>query len=330
MVKIYECAVVLLALTTLPASQNLLAATADDVDCYRCVDAPDIAGQAVNEWKLAPDAVSTEKIQNLAITTAKLAPQAVGEWKLKSDAVSTPKIQNGAVTDSKLATSLLATINKLVADVEALQATVNAQRAILDYFEFTEIFDQSTGDYLPTVRITGANLQIVNGQGSTSDIDGTGNLIVGYNELSGEYRCSLGDHTDETSCTTAGHIWSNSHRSGSHNLVTGEGNNYSQYGGLVAGRLNTINGIHASVSGGYGNTAGALYSSVSGGLGNTASGDYSSVSGGYVSTASGAYSSVSGGYLNTASNWSSSVSGGNGRSATGLYDWVAGSLFEDW
>ena len=41
-------------------------------------------------------------------------------------------------------------------------------------------------------------------------------------------------------------------------------------------------------------------------------------------------SSVSGGYHNTASGVTASVSGGSVRSATGLDDWAAGNLWQDY
>ena len=126
------------------------------------------------------------------------------------------------------------------------------------------------------ISITGANLWIKSGSGTTDGaVNGLGNLIVGYNEL-------REDRNDD--------------RTGSHNIIVGTRNNYTSYGGLVAGysehdfrRLtprsaaetgNTASGEYSSVSGGDGNTASGQYSSVSGGGGNTASGDFSSVSGG--------------------------------------------------
>jgi hypothetical protein len=172
----------------------------------------------------------------------------------------------------------------------------------------------------PTVRFTGVNVQVVSGSGTTNGaVNGTGNLIVGYNENSADTK------------------------TGSHNLIVGPRHTYTSFGGLVAGYDNSITGVSASVSGGYNNTASAYASSVSGGVGNTASGSYSSVSGGLSNTASG-LSSVSGGYNNTASAYASSVSGGAGNAASGSYssvsggqarsapnahDWVAGSYFSD-
>jgi hypothetical protein len=114
------------------------------------------------------------------------------------------------------------------------------------------------------VVITGANLRIVNGLGSTETTNGLGNLIVGYNEPRGG-----GQDT----------------RTGWHNVVVGILHNFSSFGGLVGGRINEISGPFASVSGGEGNTASGFFASVSGGVVNTASGDFSSVSGGANRTA---------------------------------------------
>ncbi len=140
-----------------------------------------------------------------------------------------------------------------------------------------------------TVRFTGVNVQIVNGLGNTWTKDGSGNLIVGYNESRAP------DGTDV--------------RTGSHNIVVGRELSYYSYGGIVAGRKNTIQGP---------------YSCVSGGLYNTASATYSSVSGGSRNIARNWDTSVTGGTYNTAAGHTSSVSGGNGHGALSDYDWKAG------
>jgi len=184
------------------------------------------------------------------------------------------------------------------------------------------------------VVITGANLRLVNGLGSTDCTaepdepmpdcpNGAGNLIVGYNELR-----EFGENI----------------RTGSHNVVVGQFHNFSRFGGLVVGDFNEISGDFAVVSGGQRNTARGDRSAVSGGLSNTASGDQSSISGGFINTASGfaaavsggsfdtasgAVSSVSGGQGNEASNDFAAVSGGHNRTAEGSFDWVAGPLFAD-
>ena len=77
------------------------------------------------------------------------------------------------------------------------------------------------------------------------------------------------------------------------------GAQFSSFGGLVLGRLNTISGVFAAVTGGINNTA------------------------------SEPGASVSGGTVNTSSGVVASVSGGANRTAVGDFDWVAGSLFQD-
>jgi hypothetical protein len=184
------------------------------------------------------------------------------------------------------------------------------------------------------VIITGANLRLVNGLGSTDctvELDepmpdcpnGLGNLIVGYNE-----RREFGENM----------------RTGSHNVVVGQFHNFSRVGGLVVGDFNEIGGDFAVVSGGQRNTASGDRSAVSGGLSNTARGSDAVVNGGFINTASGFAAAVSGGSFNTARGAVSSVSGGQGneasdnfavvsggrnRTAAGESDWVAGSLVED-
>ena len=145
----------------------------------------------------------------------------------------------------------------------------------------------------PHVLFTGANVHVRSGSGHTNDtcvpltcgnaltLTGLGNLAVGYNEAP----------------VTAPPLVTGD-RSGSHNLIAGDGHRYPKYGGLVAGIQNNISGEYASASGGGNNTASGFNSSVSGGAGNTASGE------------------------------DSSVSGGAQRSAGQLYNWAAGALFQ--
>ena len=244
-----------------------------------------------------------------------------------------------------------------------LQDKLKALESLLRHIEVV-----TTPDGLQEVVITGANLRIVNGLGSTDCRDeasgtlipdcpnGLGNLIVGYNEM------------------RLPEVGPPDRRTGSHNIIVGKEQNFSSFGGLVVGFRNEISGEFASISGGFGNTASGRAAAVSGGEGNVATGSQSSVSGGignsasgldsavsggsgntasefaaavsggggnvatgpgsavsggFVNTASGNVSAVSGGSGNTASGFSSAVSGGRNRTAAGDFDWVAGSLFED-
>ncbi len=163
----------------------------------------------------------------------------------------------------------------------------------------------------PHMIITGANLHIRDGSGSTAGAPiGLGNFVVGYNEPSSPLPSGA--------------------RGGTHNLIIGPQHTFTSFGGLVAGRSNTISGAYASVSGGRLNTASGTYASVSSGRNNEASNWWASVSGGADNTASYWYANVSGGYSNTASGTYASVSGGSGRTAAGSYDWRAGSLWENY
>jgi hypothetical protein len=162
--------------------------------------------------------------------------------------------------------------------------------------------DPFVGGTNTLLTITGINVQIVNGLGSTETQNGLGNLTVGYNE-------PRGDGTDS--------------RMGSHNIITGLQNNYASSGGIVGGYGNSLNGLEEFAVG-YFNTASGLDSSVSGGYGNTASGDLSSVSGGSGNTASGYFASVSGGEYNTASGYAAMVSGGNTVTQNNTYGWTGG------
>ena len=118
----------------------------------------------------------------------------------------------------------------------------------------------------------GCDVQIVNGLDETETSNGTGNLIVGYNENDLEFD-----------------------RGGSHYLVVGRNNGYSNFGGIVAGRSNQSLGDFANVTGGTDNTASDFAAHVSGGQFNDATGPTSSVTGGALNTASGFAATVGGG-----------------------------------
>ncbi|MCK5540074.1 MAG: hypothetical protein KAI69_04020 [Deltaproteobacteria bacterium] len=182
--------------------------------------------------------------------------------------------------------------------VEALEARIAALENLLEHFS-------RDGN---EITISGANLNIINGSGSTDGtVNGKGNLVIGYNESRDP---SSGDD-----------------RSGSHNLILGSQNNFSSYGGMVAGSENEISDIYASVSGGRSNTANGRYSTVSGGRYNTASGTNSSVSGGQFNEANGANSTTSGGYYNRANGDYSSISGGEGGTAYGEKSSISGGIY---
>ena len=304
----------LLALGLLLGCGITQAAPADDVECNNCVDAADLSINAVAGRHLKDGVVSASKIANLAIIQQNIAPKAV----------STGKLQNGAVNLKKLAPEVLELISDMQVQIDAMDTYIQQLQAYIEV-------DESTKPEQPVVRVVGANLQILNGEGRTNSVNGTGNLIVGYDEINEPdvpSACTDGAYTNQFECLQNGEVWGLTHKSGSHNLVVGDLHSYSQFGGFVAGSGNTINRGYASISGGTGNSAYDFYSSVSGGANNIASEIGASVSGGWYNTASGYYSSVSGGHTNEASGSRASVSGGLERSALNEYDWVAGSLLE--
>jgi hypothetical protein len=79
---------------------------------------------------------------------------------------------------------------------------------------------------LPEVRIAGANLRLVNGLRATATTNGLGNLLVGYNEP-----------------RQGGNV-----ETGSHNVVVGQGHNFSSFGGLVVGRRSAAGSLTEPVA----------------------------------------------------------------------------------
>jgi hypothetical protein len=207
-----------------------------------------------------------------------------------------------------------AQLSTLQQQIELLAREVKSLKAntVLDLNGYLT-FDVSNG--YPAALFRGINVQIVNGTGETQTMNGLGNLIVGYNRPSaGSFICSLGAADTETACLAGGGAWAQSHKGGSHNIVGGEFNSYSSWGGLVLGVENAISAPYAAVLGGARNRAGGGLASISGGTYNTASGIYSTVSGGFDNRAAGDFSSIAGGAQ---------------RSASGSHDWAAGALFQD-
>lgn len=304
---------------------------------------------AVTGAKIAAGTITSDKIQDGAVNSAKILDSSVGNADLATNAVTGGKIQDGTISSAKLSfavytkaevDSLITGLLTQITDLQTRVATLESSPALALGAYVTVTAADVNGATGPNVVITGANLHVLNGGGATDgQVNGLGNLIIGYNEIRGG-----GDS-----------------RSGSHNLVVGSANNYSSYGGIVSGLNNDISNTNANVLGGYQNIASGPSSSVIGGANNQALSVYDSVYGGMMNTASGGYSVVIAGLTNVASGWYSlaaggvdnqstdyyaTVSGGNSNSANGpassvsgglnrstavggWNDWVAGSLFED-
>jgi len=205
----------------------------------------------------------------------------------------------------------------LQAQVLALQTQLAgvSNNTVMDLDGRVELVTDARG-YL-TVRFTGVNVQVVNGV-SQETPNGVGNLIVGYNNArtAGWPGCSDGQFGDSTPCQTNGHVWAVNHKTGSHNLVVGDRNAYSQTGALLAGYDNLVNRNYASVTGGHQNLAQGIGSTVSGGGYHQALANYSSISGGWNNGTQGLLSSVSGGRNNGTLGPYSSILGGSGQVTT--------------
>jgi hypothetical protein len=220
-------------------------------------------------------------------------------------------------------------ITALENEITQLKAQLTNLVAINQYLSLQTVNGHNT------VRFTGVNLQVVNGTGATETSNGVGNLLIGYDEVRAPaitaMQCSLGQDpvaftavTNEMECTAAGGTWAINHKSGSHYLVIGSGNNYSRWAGAVIGLTNTANYDYASVTGGTANIASHLYATVAGGTSNRASGRYASVAGGQSNEASGAAASVLGGLNNEATFDGSTVSGGENNLASATVASVSG------
>ncbi|MDH5232891.1 MAG: hypothetical protein OEY38_22785 [Gammaproteobacteria bacterium] len=196
---------------------------------------------------------------------------------------------------SYLPWNLIKRVQQLEAELAALK-----QNSVLQLNGFLQL---ETNDDCKTVKVSNANLQVVNGLGATDSTNGCGNLILGYNESRvGSTHGSPDNVSDDQ-------------RSGSHNLVIGPRHNYTSFAGTVAGDQNSISGEYASISAGWLNVASGKHSSLAGGVSNVASGFASSISGGEQNEASGPLSSVSAGRMNKASGEISSVNGGASNQA---------------
>ena len=228
------------------------------------------------------------------------------------------------------------------------------QREILGLLSLVKLQDCVNSSGYKTVRLTGANLQIVNGLDDTETVNGVGNLLIGYQEIMG-FPCD---------------------RSGSHNIIGGDNNSYTSFGGLAVGDNsfllsqyssilggvdNAVTSPTSVVVGGASNEAGGLSSVVVGGQGNDVSpisnggvvvGGVANVSashfgtilggnsnatrgsedvivGGWNNRSIGTYATTVGGFNNSANGLFSTVSGGTNRVVVGDGNWRAGSLFED-
>ncbi len=157
----------------------------------------------------------------------------------------------------------------------------------------------------PTVQLSGVNLQVINGTGSETTINGTGNLVLGYDEKAGK-------------------------QTGSHDLLLGgTTNSYTSYGGIIGGgHNNTASGPFASVLGGAENTASGTSSTVFGGYANKATANDSSIAGGCSNLTGKGTPTINTQCTNTALTGDfTSITGGTGNQAEAQNSAIAGGAY---
>jgi trimeric autotransporter adhesin len=198
---------------------------------------------------------------------------------------------------------------ELRANVEAATLLVESAQADTDLvtLKLAHVSVSSDGR---DIFVDGANLHIRNGAGGTRTSNGVGNLVLGYDEPVDSYAFY---DTTGTGVEQQG----GSQKTGSHNLVIGDGHSYTSFAGIVAGRNNRGTGAYATITAGEANIARGAGASVSGGSRNLAKGSLAAVSGGLDNDATGDNASVSGGAANVASGARASVLAGSGNSAEG-------------
>lgn len=219
------------------------------------------------------------------------------------------------------------------------------QQLILSFFSYEQISD-GEGQLLPTVRLNGANLQIVNGLGATDGspegdlvaANGLGNVIVGYNEVGPETSSRTGSHNvllgEQHSYGSVGSllVGEKSRSFGKYAVVFGrDQESVGELNSILGGCYNTTMGSENVICGGEGNIigSGGRQSVVVGGTFNEVNGEHAVGVGGDQNSADGDWSVVVGGAFNRAAGSRSVISGGADREVLGINDWRAGSLFED-
>lgn len=195
-------------------------------------------------------------------------------------------------------TALQAEVTTLTDDVAAVQSRVATVEDVTDTMTLTSI------DGYPSLVVEGVNLHLRNGLGSTNTDNGTGNLIVGYNELRAAPLENI--------------------RTGSHLVITGREQNYTGSSGFIGGYKNSSNADYGAILGGMENETFGLAPVVVGGLFNTAGNPndpndafYAVAVGGYNNIAMARGSAILAGQNNVTLGDSSGIMAGNSNQTAG-------------
>jgi len=174
---------------------------------------------------------------------------------LESSVAALLSADSTLLTNLQAAQTQIQTMQAQIAALEARPAGGGGGVPGLEKYLFIETGDKNNLAG-PHIVFRGVNVHVQNGQNSTVVKNGLGNLIIGYDE------------------SPSGGMGVN--RTGSHNLVGGQFNAFSSWGGLVLGSNNALHGQFSAILGGQNNTvnSSAWYSTIYGATGNTAMGQY--------------------------------------------------------
>lgn len=184
---------------------------------------------------------------------------------IKSGMIAEQFIDSSITRDSEMKEALEGYVKKEVEKTKTPDEAIKIQQLEARIKKLENLLDNVTRKGNDIV-FSNVNVMINNGSGSVGRTNGTGNLVVGYDDPG----------------------------SGSHNVIVGSKNRCSSFGAIVSGSGNSVSGSFAAVVGGQGNSASGDGSSILGGRNNSASGAYSSVMGGSDNKAKGDYTGING------------------------------------
>lgn len=197
---------------------------------------------------------------------------------------------------------LLSVIQMMQAQITALQSQVASLEAsaVPGLGNYVSVDDSAH-----TVLVSGANLQVHNGQ-SASASNGLGNVFLGFNGLQAD------QDPQET-------------RNGSHNLVVGYGHFYTGNDNLISGVTNRAYGDQGVVFG-FNNRSWDVNTTVLGGGNNGAYGNATTVVGGFSNVTYGTSNVVLGGGGNVSNGNADVIVGGDNNVTNGDFALCMGGL----
>jgi hypothetical protein len=231
----------------------------------------------------------------------------------------------------------------LQAEVKSLQAQLIAiqQNNALKLGPFVTVdLNPEVGVVGPHIVFHGANIHIVDGMGSTNLTNGTGNLIIGYDEdpglaptftFPGQVPIPFNGTTSVVGTPVA---LQTGDRSGSHNLVIGRWHKFTTtaFGGFLAGEFNVIQNEADSITGGLLNISNpqGMWETIVGGAGNSVGAfPGSTILGGEYNDVAAPFTTVVGGYSNLAQNNYAVTLGGSNNQNNGAYSVILGGSNND-